>query len=350
MLTDNLYQAPYGMNISYKKIKTPAELKKEIPVSRESQKTIQDSKKTIENILSGQDKRIFGVVGPCSIHNIGEAMEYGSKLYDLQKKVGDKMHLVMRAYLEKPRTSTGWKGILNDPDLNGTCNCEKGISYARFLLSGLTSRNISVGTEFLDLTTPEYLSDLVSWVAIGARTSESQPHRQMASGLSIPVGIKNNTSGDILSAINGVKASRSSHNYISRGFQGSAEIKTRGNKYSHIILRGGREATNYDPNSINSAINMLKQNNLPENLVIDCSHGNCHKNAEKQPYVFYEIIKMISQGTKEIRGFMLESNLKPGKQKIPDDLRNLKRGVSITDACLGWKQTEKMILDAYDIL
>ncbi|MBN2421938.1 3-deoxy-7-phosphoheptulonate synthase [Candidatus Woesearchaeota archaeon] len=332
----------------YSKIKNPEELKKELPLTQENIKTLIKTREEIINILNGKDKRKIIITGPCSIHNIEEAFEYAKKLKELSEKVNDKFLIIMRTYFEKPRTTTGWKGLIYDPDLNDDCDLEKGIILARKLLLKITSIGIPAGTEFLSTITPQYIDDLVSWAAIGARTTESQPHREMASGLSMPVGFKNNTTGSIDIAVNAISSAIKPHNFPGIDKEGKTVlVKTKGNQYAHLILRGGKEP-NYYKEEVSKSIEKLKENKLPTNIIIDCSHGNSKKDHKLQPEVFKDVIKQMNNNN-NIKGLMLESNINEGNQKItnPD---NLKYSVSVTDKCISFETTEKLIKEGYNSL
>ena len=330
---------------------TPMEIKEQLPLTEKVAQTVFQGRKQIEKILEGQDSRKFIVVGPCSIHEPKLASEYAKKLKHLADKVQDKLLLVMRVYFEKPRTTVGWKGLINDPDIDGSFNIEKGLFVARQLLIELGELGLPTGTEALDPITPQYISDLISWSAIGARTIESQTHREMASGLSMPIGLKNGTDGQIKVAIDAIESSKNPHSFLGINVNGQIIVlTTKGNKYCHIILRGGGGKPNYDSDTVKSVEERLKKRNLPEKIVIDCSHGNSNKDHTKQPFVFDQVIEQIVAGDSAIVGMMLESNLYEGNQPIPDNLNELKYGVSITDKCMGWEETERMILAAYEKL
>ena len=333
---------------SFKTLITPRELKDKIYVPKESVETVLNGREAIQRILDNEDKRYFMVVGPCSIHDPNAALEYADKLAILNQKVKDYFFLVMRAYFEKPRTTVGWKGFINDPCLNNTFNIESGLLQARQLLVDITKKGVPVATEVLDPVTPQYLSDLLSWAAIGARTTESQTHREMASGLSVPVGFKNSTDGNIKTAINALQASSQSHHFLGIDEKGRTSIvKTLGNSYCHLILRGGSMRPNYDSVSVRLAKNDLDKSNVSHNMAIDCSHDNSNKNHELQPMVLQDCINQIINGNQSIKGFMMESNLKAGNQKIGPDM---KYGISITDSCVDWDTTEKILMDACDNL
>ena len=336
--------------IGYEELKSPAELIQEYPVPESSIKTIVESRNAIKDIMDNKDDRKIVILGPCSIHNPSEALEYAKKVSNLEEKVGDKFLLVMRTYFEKPRSTTGWKGLISDPYMDETFDMQKGLEQARKLLIDITSMGVPVGTEFLGSVTPQYIGDLVSWAAIGARTSESQPHREMASGLSMPVGFKNATSGYIGSAVNSILSAQSPHYFLGINLQGKdCRIATRGNKYCHVILRGGNLSANYDMESILKTKKKLQDKDLNSTIVVDCSHGNSGKNYEIQPSVFKSVLNQ-SLDEYSIKGLMIESNLFDGKQSISKGISNLEKGVSITDACLGWKKTEELFLEGYEIL
>jgi 3-deoxy-7-phosphoheptulonate synthase len=336
---------------SSKVLIAPKELKEKLPLSPELEQRIFNSRKQIQNILSFEDRRKFIVVGPCSIHDVDAAIEYAHKLKDLADRVKDKFLLIMRVYFEKPRTTVGWKGLINDPDLDESFDIAKGLYVARNLLLKIAEIGLPTATEALDPIIPQYLDELISWAAIGARTTESQTHREMASGLSMPVGFKNGTDGSIKVALNALQSARQPHNFLGIDKHGQVSVfQTRGNSYGHIILRGGEGKPNYDPISIQTAEAELKKANLPQGIVVDCSHGNSNKDYRLQPIVLESIIQQIVNGNSSIVGVMLESNLNEGGQSIPEDLTQLKYGVSVTDKCINWAETEKIILAAYDRL
>jgi len=327
-------------------ILTPAEMNKLLPLSKKNEKLVLSHRKILENILSGKDKRLFIVVGPCSIHDIKAAKEYAERLKILAEKVSDTLFLVMRVYFEKPRTTTGWKGLINDPYLNGSFDIVNGLKQARKLMIDLVDMGLPIATEALDPISPQYLADLVSWSAIGARTAESQTHREMASGLSSPVGFKNGTDGSLKVAIDALQAVSSPHRFLGINRQGQvAVVRTKGNTYGHVVLRGGGGKPNYDTSTVENCENRLMEKKLSPNIVIDCSHENSNKKPENQEMVFKHCVDQRLQGKQNIVGMMLESNLNWGNQKIPDDLSDLKYGVSITDACIDWDTTERIILE-----
>ena len=319
---------------------TPAELKAELPLSDDAYKTVLNGRQTIQNILDGKDKRLFVVIGPCSIHDIKAAHEYADRLAVLAKEVEDSIFVVMRVYFEKPRTTVGWKGMINDPDMNDSFDIEKGLRSARKLLIDLNEKGLPCATEALDPNTPQYIQDLISWSAIGARTTESQTHREMASGLSCPVGFKNGTDGSLDVAINALQSVANPHNFLGINQAGQvAIIRTRGNGYGHVVLRGGNGKPNYDSVSVALAEKELKKSGLSANIMIDCSHANSNKDAALQPLVLENVTNQILEGNTSIIGLMVESNIGWGNQKVPADLNQLQYGVSITDACIDWDTT-----------
>ena len=333
-------------------ILTPKKLKKTHPLSNKTHDQIVRSRQVISDILSGKDSRIFAVVGPCSIHDPEQALEYASKLLELAKKVEDKIFIVMRVYFEKPRTTVGWKGLINDPHLDDTFEIEEGLGIARKLMVQINDMGLPIGTEALDPISPQFLSDLVSWSAIGARTTESQTHRELASGLSSPVGFKNGTDGSITIATNAMLSAQSGHAFLGINESGQVcVVNTSGNKDAHLILRGGGGASNYDSVSVQEVEEALTKAKLPHSIVVDCSHGNSHKNHLLQVSVLHDIVMQKNNGNQSIKGIMIESNLEDGQQKLVMGKKELlKRGVSITDACLGWEQTEQSLLQAYEQL
>lgn len=330
---------------------TPEELHRELPASEKALNTVLQGRLAIENILNGRDNRKFIVLGPCSIHDVKAAKEYAERLKKLSEQVVDKLLLVMRVYFEKPRTTVGWKGLINDPDMDDSFHLEKGLKMARQLLIDVNEMGIPCGTEALDPITPQYLSELISWAAIGARTTESQTHREMASGLSMPVGFKNGTDGGIDVALNALQSVSHPHHFLGINAEGRiSKFATRGNAYAHIVLRGGGGQPNYDTESIQVAKTALEKNGLKPNLVVDCSHANSNKDHKEQPNVFRDLLKQIHNGENAIVGFMLESHLHAGNQKIPENLSELQYGVSVTDKCIDWKTTEELVLEAYQKL
>ena len=294
------------------------------------------TRQEISQILHDKDDRLLVVVGPCSIHDVESAMEYANKLVEQNIKFKEDLLIVMRVYFEKPRTTVGWKGLINDPDLNESFNISKGVEMARKLLIDLAKLNLPAGTEFLDPISPQYITDIISWGAIGARTAESQIHRELASGLSCPVGIKNGTDGSLKAAIDGIQAANHSHVFLGATKEADiAMLKTAGNNDSHIILRGGKEP-NYDANSVNETLTALREAEVNESIMIDASHGNSQKQFKRQLPVVESISQQISGGNKNIKGVMIESHLVEGNQKISESLTY---GQSVTDGCVGWEDT-----------
>lgn len=325
---------------------SPNELKKRLPLDDSLEQTVIDGRRGIEDILAGRDDRLIAVVGPCSIHDEAAAIDYAQRLAALKTKVEDQLHIVMRVYFEKPRTRLGWRGLILDPDLDGTYEIDQGLHRAREILRGVTALGLPAGSEMLDPIVPQYIDDLVSWASIGARTTESQTHREMASGLSIPVGFKNGTDGSIESAVNAMSSSLHPHSFIGINHAGdTCVIHTTGNDQVHIILRGGRSGPNYHSWDIVRVEEMLRHNKLPVNILVDCSHGNSEKDHSKQARVLTDIVRQRLAGRGSIKGFMLESNINPGRQDLVHPIENLAYGTSITDACIGWDQTEALLLE-----
>ncbi|WP_017717821.1 3-deoxy-7-phosphoheptulonate synthase [Kamptonema formosum] len=331
---------------------TPAEIKEKLPLTDLAEKNVLKSRNELEDILDRKDSRTFIVVGPCSIHDIAAAEEYAAKLKELADKVRDKFLIIMRVYFEKPRTTVGWKGLINDPDMDDSFNIGKGLLIARSLLLKIAEMGLPAATEALDPIVPQYIGELISWSAIGARTTESQTHREMASGLSMPVGFKNGTDGNIEVAVNAMKSAKEPHNFLGINLGGQVSIfQTKGNAYGHIILRGGGGQPNYDAATVKKVEEKLKAANLPPNVVIDCSHGNSNKDYKRQSAVFEDAIEQIAAGDTSIVGLMLESNLCEGNQPLTrEGQTELKYGVSVTDPCIGWEETEKIILAAWEKL
>ena len=324
-------------------ITSPIELRQQISVSSQGKENILSSRKTVEDIFLGNDDRLIVIVGPCSIHDIKAAKEYALKLQSLQKEVEKSIYIIMRVYFEKPRTTVGWKGLISDPDMDNTLDVEKGLRQGRELLVWLAEEGVPTGTEALNPITPQYLADLISWCAIGARTTESQTHREMSSGLSMPVGFKNGTDGNLTMAINAIKACSSKQSFLGINDKGQiATFKAKGNKSSHIILRGGIQP-NYDRASVIGCEKLLRDNGLAERIMIDCSHDNSNQDYRNQGKVIDDIKSQIISGNKSIFGVMLESNLSSGKQKILDNIDDMQYGVSVTDGCIDWVETESII-------
>ncbi|RKZ99792.1 MAG: 3-deoxy-7-phosphoheptulonate synthase [Gammaproteobacteria bacterium] len=331
-------------------LSTPVMLKQEFPLSDQGRTNVLNYREQVGKIMEGKDKRLLVVAGPCSIHDVKSAKEYAKKLKKLHDKYSDKLFIVMRVYFEKPRTTIGWKGLINDPHLNDTFDVESGLRKARELLIWIAELGLPAGTEMLDPITPQYLAELFCWSAIGARTTESQTHREMASGLSMPVGFKNGTDGNVEVAINALSSASSQHNFLGINTQGSvALIKTKGNPHGHIILRGGK-TPNYDSVQIAILEQRMESENIASRFVVDCSHGNSQKDYKRQPLVLENVIEQIRQGNQSILGVMLESHLGEGNQKICSDLTQLEYGVSVTDACIDWQTTEQSLDNAYQAL
>ena len=334
-----------GLGFSSARIFSPLELVDRIPRSEAAAKTVEESRGIIQNILNGTDARLMIITGPCSIHDESAALDYANRLVKLRESLSEKVYIVMRVYFEKPRTTVGWKGFINDPNLNETFDIPAGLERGRRLLQEINEIGIPTASEFLDPVVPHYIEDLVSWVAIGARTTESQTHRQMASAIGIPVGFKNGTDGSFQTAIDGISAASKQHSYVGTGPDGHVcVLRTEGNPDGHLVLRGGKSGPNYDDQSVRSAQNDLGKGGLPENLVIDCSHGNSNKDHERQPAVFEDVVGQRVAGNSGVVGVMLESHINPGSQSLGDDPSKLDYGVSITDACVGWEKTEEIIL------
>lgn len=326
----------------------PADLRQVFPLSTSRAEFVNKSRERLKEILQRRDRRLMVVVGPCSIHDPDAAVEYARRLAALARRVDDQLMLVMRVYFEKPRTTVGWKGLINDPDMNGTHLISKGLGIARGLLSKITELEVPVANEMLDPITPEYVADMISWGAIGARTTESQTHREMSSGLSFPVGFKNGTDGNLQIAIDAMKAAQHPHSFLGINREGRTSIiQTTGNPDVHIVLRGGSRKVNYHPEDIAHTEESLKKNGLVPTIMVDCSHGNSNKDYQKQPEVLESVIQQVIDGNNSISGVMIESNLEAGSQKIAADLSQLKYGVSITDACIDWATTESILLAAH---
>jgi 3-deoxy-7-phosphoheptulonate synthase len=342
----------YNVNvIAQDVLLTPEEVKRRVPMTASAQRTVLDGRTTVENILDRQDARLMVVVGPCSIHDPAAALDYAQRLKKLADEVADSLYIVMRVYFEKPRTTTGWKGLINDPHMNDSFDIKEGLQLARKVLLDINELGLPTGTEALDPISPQYLSDLIAWSAIGARTTESQTHREMASGLSTPVGFKNGTDGGLLVAVNALLSVSKPHSFLGIDQDGQvAVIRTKGNRYGHIVLRGGAKGPNYDSVTIALVEKELARNSLPANIVVDCSHANSNKDPSLQPLVMNDVVHQIIEGNQSIVGTMLESNINAGNQPIPADLSQLKYGVSVTDACIDWTSTEKVLRDAHQKL
>ena len=330
---------------------TPEEIKRRLPLTQKAANTVFKSRQVVRSILERGDPRLFVIVGPCSIHDVVAARDYANRLKELSARIDSTIFPIMRVYFEKPRTTVGWKGLINDPDLDDSFHIEKGILLARELLLYIAELGLPAGTEALDPIMPQYLSELITWTAIGARTTESQTHREMASGLSSPVGFKHGTDGRLAASINALQSVRRPHHFLGITQQGqSAVFRTRGNSHAHLVLRGGGGRSNYDAVSIAVAERELSTAQLPANIVVDCSHGNSNKDAGLQPLVAENCAAQITDGNRSIVGLMLESHLRGGHQPIPKDLSTLEYGVSITDPCIDWETTERLLLKLHQVL
>ncbi|MBK1672764.1 3-deoxy-7-phosphoheptulonate synthase [Ectothiorhodospira shaposhnikovii] len=330
---------------------SPREIKAQFPLSDAAARTVLTGRKALCDILDHRDPRLFVVVGPCSIHDPEAGMDYARRLKTLADEVADVMLLVMRVYFEKPRTSVGWKGFINDPHLDDTFRIDEGMAKARRFLMDINDLGLPAATEALDPIAPQYYGDLIAWTAIGARTAESQTHREMSSGLSTPVGFKNGTDGDLSVAINAILSAGSPHSFLGIGNDGQSVIlRTRGNRYGHLVLRGGNGQPNYDTVSVALAEQALDKAGIPRNIVVDCSHANSSKNPELQPLVMKDVMHQIREGNRSIVGLMVESFLEAGNQPLTADRSKLRYGCSITDACVNWATTEEMIRNGAQML
>lgn len=330
--------------VSQELLISPQELKKRIPLTEKASQVVAKGRETVRNILDRKDHRIFIVIGPCSIHDVEAAKDYAHRLKKLADEVSDTIYVVMRVYFEKPRTTVGWKGLINDPHLDDSFKIEEGLHIGRQLLLDIAEIGLPAATEALDPISPQYLHDLISWSAIGARTTESQTHREMASGLSSAVGFKNGTDGGLTVAINALQSVSKPHRFLGINTQGQvAIIHTRGNAYGHVVLRGGNGKPNYDSVSVALCEQDLAKAKVAQNIMVDCSHANSNKNHELQTLVMENVANQIVEGNKSIIGLMVESNIGAGNQSIPANLCDLKYGVSVTDACIDWETTEKAL-------
>jgi 3-deoxy-7-phosphoheptulonate synthase len=325
-----------------------------LPITEEHADLVADSREQIQRIIRGEDDRMLVLVGPCSIHDEKAGLEYAGRLSKLKRRIEDRIMIVMRVYFEKPRTTVGWKGFINDPHLNGSFDVPTGLTRARRFLLDVLDAGLPAGIEWLDPVTPQYLADVISWGAIGARTVESQTHRQLASGLSMPIGFKNGTGGtghSIQIAVDAIVAARAPHTFLGvDGYGRVSVIKTTGNRDAHVVLRGGVLGTNYDPDHVADAVARLKKAGLPPYLMVDCSHGNSNKDHRNQPVVFRNVVEQRASGNRNLVAVMMESHLFEGAQKLDSDVSKLKYGVSITDACVGWETTEQLLLEAHSRL
>ena len=330
---------------------SPDEVKKKIPLTETAAETVVKGRRTLEAILDGKDQRLFVVVGPCSIHDPVAGLDYAKRLARLSAELSDVFHLVMRVYFEKPRTALGWKGFINDPFMDDSFRIDVGMERARAFLLGVNELGVPAGTEALDPIAPQYYGDLIAWTAIGARTSESQTHREMSSGLSSPVGFKNGTDGDLDAAVNAIVSASRPHSFLGINGQGrSAVVRTRGNRYGHLVLRGGGGRPNFDTVSISLAEQALEKAKMPRNIVVDCSHANSWKKPEMQPLVMRDVVHQIREGNRSVVGLMVESFIEAGNQPIPEDLSKLRYGCSVTDACVSWDTTVETLQGAAAIL
>lgn len=330
---------------------TPAQLKTELPLTEQAYQTVLNGRQVVRNILDGNDKRLFVVIGPCSIHDPQAAHEYADRLKVLSEKVKDTLYIVMRVYFEKPRTTVGWKGLINDPNMDDSFDIEKGLRLGRKLLLELNEKGLPCATEALDPNSPQYLQDLIAWSAIGARTTESQTHREMSSGLSSPVGFKNGTDGSLTVATNAMQAVKHGHSFLGLNNDGQVSIiRTTGNPYAHVVLRGGNGKPNYDASSVSEAEEALRKAKVSTKIMIDASHANSNKDPYLQPLVLQNVTQQILDGNKSIVGLMVESHLKGGRQDIPANLADLEYGKSVTDGCIDWDTTEKVLLEMHEKL
>lgn len=334
-----------------KRLQSPRALEQAIPITERANRVVVEGRTAVQNILAQRDPRMLVIVGPCSIHDPKGAMEYAQKLAAVSREVSDQMFVIMRVYFEKPRTTVGWKGLINDPHLNNSCDIEEGLRIARKLLLDINELGLPAATEFLDPIVPQYIDDLITWAAIGARTTESQTHREMASGLSMPVGFKNGTDGSLQIAIDAMSSARTPHSFLGIDQDGfTSVIRTRGNADGHVVLRGGRTRPNYDPQSIAEACAQLTKHKLPNVMMVDCSHANSLKQHEKQEDVWRSLIEQRAAGTRAIIGAMVESFLKSGNQPVPADPADIVYGLSVTDACISWETTERMLRQGHAAL
>ena len=345
-------QAVENINIEAPEILiTPEELKREIPLTDKARQTVAEGRQVIENILAGKDHRVFVVVGPCSIHDLEAANDYALRLKKLAEKVSDTLFVVMRVYFEKPRTTVGWKGLINDPYMNDSFKITDGLHIGRKLLRDILEIGLPTATEALDPISPQYLQDLIAWSAIGARTTESQTHREMASGLSSSIGFKNGTDGGLTVAINALQSVANPHRFLGINSDGKVSIvTTRGNPNAHVVLRGGNGKPNYDSVSVSICEQQLEAANIKPNIMVDCSHANSNKDHNLQPLVLDNVSNQILEGNKSIIGVMIESNINAGNQKLSSNPEEMEYGISVTDACIDWETTEKSLTEMADKL
>ncbi len=337
--------------ISTEPLISPVGLVNEIPLTPDVEATVLEGRRQIQAILRGDDPRFMVITGPCSVHDAEACVEYAQRIKRLQDEIGDRMLIVMRVYFEKPRTTVGWKGMIYDPYLDDTFDIGEGLRRARSLLLRIGEMGIYTATEFLDPIVPQYLAGLVSWAAIGARTTESQTHRQMASGLSMPVGFKNGTDGDAQIAVDAMIAARSEHAFLGIDHFGqTCVVHTRGNPYGHLVLRGGKDGPNFGEEAIAAAQELLRKSDVSSRLLVDCSHGNSNKDHTRQNIALHSIVEQRLAGNADIIGCMLESNLNSGSQSINGSVADLQYGVSVTDSCIGWDETEELLREAHEAL
>src|SRR5512144_1421425 len=343
--TENLNVAAFDL------MPSPDEVKARLPLTDAAAESVVRGRRAVEAILDGRDQRLFVIAGPCSIHDPAAGLDYARRLRELAADVSDTLYLIMRVYFEKPRTSLGWKGFINDPYMDDSFRVDEGMERARKFLLDVNELGLPAGTEALDPIAPQYYGDLVAWTAIGARTSESQTHREMSSGLSTPVGFKNGTDGDVDAAVNAILSASRPHSFLGlSGQRPSAIVRTRGNRYGHLVLRGGGGRPNFDTVSISLAEQALAKAKLPLGIVVDCSHANSWKKPEMQPLVMRDVVHQIREGNRSVVGFMVESFIESGNQPIPEDLSKLRYGCSVTDACIGWDATVEMMQAAHQVL
>jgi 3-deoxy-7-phosphoheptulonate synthase len=337
--------------IGMQRLRAPRLLKEKLPMTERANRTVVDGRAAVQRILRQEDSRFLVVVGPCSAHDPKGALDYATKLAALAREVQEQIFVVMRVYFEKPRTTVGWKGLINDPHLDNSCDIEEGIRRARKLLLDINELGLPVATEFLDPIVPQYIAELVTWAAIGARTTESQTHREMASGLSMPVGFKNGTDGSLQIAIDALSSARTPHSFLGIDQDGfTSIIRTTGNPDAHVVLRGGRLRPNYDPQSIAEASAQLLKHNLRNALMVDCSHANSGKQHARQEEVWMSLIEQRAAGDPAIVGAMIESYLKEGSQPVPPNPNDIVYGISVTDACIGWETTERILRHGQSVL
>jgi len=330
-------------------LSTPAEIKAMFPATDDLMRKVVNARNEIRAVLNRKSDKFIVITGPCSIHNTDAALEYARRLLLLKEKFADRLIIVMRTYFEKPRTTVGWKGMIYDPDLNDSYNIEKGLQVSRKLLREIVDMGLPAATEILEPIIPQYIADLITWAAIGARTTESQTHRQLTSGLSMPIGFKNATDGSVHVAVNAIKSSASRHAFIGITEEGRVSIfRTKGNAYGHMVLRGGENCANYASEYIAFTKVVMEKEGLTPNIIVDCSHSNSRKQPQRQLDVMHDLMAQLAAGENAIRGAMLESNLLPGSQPIKTDCLN--PGISITDGCIGWDDTEKIISELYEFL